>query len=133
MCKNVLEWTLKRAYEKPSALRDHFKGSFNWSYSRVKPKVFHQKTIRENIQKAGCRHSSVDSSAFAILLPWVRFPSISSTLLYFIVKFVTYLLSQHCGKNEDKNKKRPGLVRLKTKKTKKRTFSISLPRQVSSL
>ena len=40
--------------------------------------------------KNGCRHSSVDSSAPTILLPWVWVPSTPSTLLSFIVKFVLY-------------------------------------------
>ena len=54
----------------------------------------------QQIQTLGCHHSSLDLSAPTILLPRVRVPSSSSTLLSFIV-FVLYLL---CEKNKNKQK-----------------------------
>ena len=59
--------------------------------------------------KRGCRHSSVNSSAPSILPPQVWLPSMPSLLFSFIVKFVHAMWE----KNENKQKKRPGLAHLK--------------------
>ena len=67
-----------------------------------------------------CRHSSVNLSAPTILLPCVRVPSTSSTLLSFMVKFVIYL----SRKRTKINKKRPGLVHKKYIKTKNYCFEM---------
>ena len=48
--------------------------------------------------KEGCRHSSVDSSAPPILLPWVQVPSTPSTLLSIYIWIVS------CGRYEIKQK-----------------------------
>ena len=55
----------------------------------------------------GCCHSSVDSSAPSILLPWVWLPSMPSTLFSFMVKFFLYL-SVQCEKRMKTNKKEAG-------------------------
>ena len=48
--------------------------------------------------RGGFHHSSMDSSAPTILLPWVWVPSWPSMLLSFIVKFVLY---SACVKNKN--------------------------------
>ena len=45
----------------------------------------------------GCRHSSVDSSAPTILLPWVRIPSTPSTL------YSIYVVEKEAGVGPEKD------------------------------
>ena len=78
----------------------------------VKLRVLNRRTLNNSLMgrfyivmqrilfSLGCCHSSVDSSAFTILMPRVRDPSTPSTLFSFIV-FVLYL---SCEKNKNKQK-----------------------------
>ena len=68
------------------------------------------KKLPQTFVSWGCRHSSVDSSALAILPPRVRVPSTQSMLVSIIVKFVLYL---SCEQRTKINKNRPGSAHLK--------------------
>ena len=79
-----------------------------WYLTEIKKPKIAKKIRLKSI--AGCRHSSVDSSAPSILPPRIRVPSTSSMLFsIYIIQILCLSFELECEKNENRQK-RPRLA-----------------------